>query len=305
MHVFITGGTGFIGSAITGELRAAGHTVTGLARTDDAAARLAVAGVTPRRGDLSDLAGLREAAAGADAVIHCAFIHDFSDYAGAARTDFHAAGALIEGLASSGPGKVLVSTSGTAGMRRGEVATETDVGDPEAVSAGRLPTERIVREAAGRGVRTAVLRLPPSVHGPGDHGFVPMLMDLARRTGVSAYLDDGSNRWGAVHRDDAAALYRIAAERLADGSLPPGAILHGVADAGIAFREIAQAIADALGLGPAEPRAPEHFGWFAMFAGIDNPVSSALTAQWTGWRPTRPGLLADLGGPAYRRGGAT
>ena len=300
MHVFITGGTGFIGSAIIRELLAAGHTVSGLARTPEAAAKLTAAGAKPRTGELTDLPGLRAAVADADAVVHCAFIHDFSDYAGAARTDTHAVEAIIDALAAAGSstGKVFVCTSGTLLLPAGRVGTENDAGDPR-WEAFRLPSERATLAAADRGVRSAVLRLPPSVHGPGDHAFVPILIDLARRTGVSAYIGAGDNRWPAVHRDDAAALYRLAVEKLADGSAPAGSVLHGVADPGVPMRELAGVIADRLGLGPAASRGADHFGWFAMFAGIDNPTSAAITEQRTGWRPTRPGLLADVRGPVY------
>jgi nucleoside-diphosphate-sugar epimerase len=177
--------------------------------------------------------------------------------------------------------------------------TERDAPDLGSAGAGRGPTDRAVLAAAGRGVRSAVIRLPPSVHGAGDHGFVPLLMDLARKKGVSAYPGTGENRWPAVHRDDAAVLYRLAVERLAAGSVPAGSALHAVADQGVPFRELAGAIAERLGLGPATTGGADHFGWFIRFAGIDNPTSAALTEQLTGWRPTRPGLLDDVRGPAY------
>lgn len=304
MHVFITGGTGFIGSAIIRELLAAGHTVTGLARTPEAAERLIAAGAAARRGDLADLPGLRAAAADADAVVHCAFIHDFSAYQAAGKTDLQAVEAMMDGLAAApadggSSGKAFVCTSGTALLPTGRLATERDVADPGSLAAVRAPTEKAVLAAAGRGVRSAVIRLPPSVHGPDDRGFVPYLIDLARRTGVSAYLGAGDNRWPAVHRDDVAALYRLAVERLADGSVPAGSALHGVADTGVPMRELAGAIAHKLGLGPAVSREAEHFGWMAMFAGLDNPTSAAITEQLTGWRPTHPGLLDDVRGPAY------
>ena len=299
MHVFITCGTGFIGSAVVRELLAAGHRVTGLARTPESAAKLTAAGVAARTGELTDLAGLRAAVADADAVVHCAFIHDFANFAASVRTDLQATEAMLDGLAAAGGSRVFVNTSGTAVLADGRGTTETDAGNPEIPTGVRVPAERVPLAPARRGVRSAVIRLPPSVHGPGDHGFVPILVDLARRTGVAAYPGDGGNRWPAVHRDDAAALYRLAVERLADGSVPPGSVLHGVADAGVPFREIAGVIAARLGLGPAESRAADHFGWFAMFAGIDNPISSAATQRLTGWRPARPGLLPDLRGPAY------
>ncbi len=299
MHVFITGGTGFIGSAIIRELFAAGHTVSGLARTPEAAAKLTAAGAAARSGDVADLPGLRAAVADADAVVHCAFIHDFSNFAGSVRTDLHATEAMLDALAAAGGAKIFVNTSGTAVLAGGRGGSEGDAGDADAPTGHRVPAERATLAAADRGVRSAVVRLPPSVHGPGDHGFVPILIDLARKTGVSAYIGAGDNRWPAVHRDDAAALFRLAVERLADGSAPAGSVLHGVADTGVPFRDIAAAIADRLGLGPAVSRGADHFGWFAMFAGIDNPMSAAITERLTGWRPTRPGLLADVRGPAY------
>jgi nucleoside-diphosphate-sugar epimerase len=299
MRVFITGGTGFVGSGVIRELIAAGHAVTGLARTSEGIDKLTAAGVTAKPGDLTDLATLRAAAADADAVVHCGFSHDFSKHMEAIEMDRNAIGALLDGLGDGSGPKVFVGTFGTAGLPAGRVGTELDAATGDLSPRGL--TERLVLAAADRGVRSAVLRLPPSVHGPADKGFVPMLMDLARKTGVAAYLGAGDNRWPAVHRDDAAALYRLAVEKLADGSLLPGFRLHAVGDAGVPFRDIAGAIADQLKLGPAEPRGADHFGWFARFAAIDNPVSAAITERETGWRPTRPGLLADVRGPAYGR----
>lgn len=300
MRVFITGGTGFIGSAVIRELLAAGHAVTALARTPASAERLTAAGATPRHGELTDVAVLRAAAAEADAVIHCGFIHDFTNIEGASRIDLHAAEAIIDGLAASKrPSKVFVSTSSTALMVPGRLGTERDHASPEAFGAYRLPTERAVLAAASKGVRSAVIRLPPSVHGAGDHGFVPFLVDIARKTGVSAHLGSGENRWPAVHRDDAAVLYRLAVEQLAEGKVPAGSALHGVAEQGVPVREIAQAIAERLALGPAEPRAADHFTWFAPFVGLDNPTSAAITQELTGWRPMRLGLLDDIRSAAY------
>ena len=299
MQVFITGGTGFVGSGVVRELLAAGHVVTGLARTPESAENLTRAGVTPRRGDLSDLPGLRAAAAEADAVVHCGFVHDFANFAASVQTDLLPVEAMTEALASAGGDKVFVCTSGAVAVPGGRVATEADNADPQSPTAHRAPAEAVTRAAAARGVRSAVLRLPPSVHGPGDHGFVPILADLARKTGVAACVGAGDNRWPAVHRDDAAALYRLAVEKLADGSVPAGSNLHAVGDPGVPFREIATALAERLRLGPPQSRGPDHFGWFARFAAMDLPMSAAVTERQTGWRPTRPGLLADLRGPAY------
>jgi len=320
MRIFITGGTGWIGSGIIRELLAANHVVTALARTPAAAAELAAAGATPHMGDLADLAGLRAAAAAADAVIHCAFNHDFSarDFIGAilvrltrspyfARvsraggTDLHAIEAMIDGLAAGGSAhKVFLCTSPIAGLLPGRVGSERDALDPSAFGGIRIASELATLAAARRGVRSASIRLPPSVHGAGDTGFVRTLIETARRTGVSAYVGSGDNRWSAIHRDDAAALYRRAMEGLADGSVPPGTVLHGVAEQGVAFRELAGAIAERLGLGPAEARKRGHFAMFlGMAAQLDVPASADLTQQLTGWRPTRPGLLADVRSAAY------
>lgn len=300
MNIFLTGGTGFVGSAILPELLAAGHAVTALARSDESAAKLKAVGATPVLGELTDLATLRAAASKADATIHTAFIHDFSRYPEVARIDREAVEAMADAIAAapSGP-KVFINTAGTALAPLGRLVTERDAADTNGPAALRVPSERAALAAASRGVRSAVLRLPPSVHGEGDHAFVPILIDLARRTGVAAYPNDGANRWPAVHRTDAAALYRLAVEHLAAGKLPPGTVLHANAETGVPMRDIAQAIADGVRLGPAVSRPPEHFEWFAGFASIDNPTSSDLTRQWTGWTPKGPGLIDDLRGKAY------
>ena len=320
MRVFITGGTGWVGSGIIRELKGAGHSVVALARTPEAADGLAAAGVTVRRGDLTDLKGLRAAATEADAVIHCAFNHSFafSDLIGsllvrftrkpyfarvsrAGRTDLHAIEAMIDGLAAApnASSKVFLSTSGIALLPSGKVGTEEDASVTWSTGGIRVASELATLAAAHRGVRSAVIRLPPSVHGAGDKGFVPTLIDIARKKRVSAYLGTGDNRWPAVHRDDAAVLYRVAMECLASGTVPAGSVLHGVAEQGVRFREIAGTIAGRLALGPAEPRKPRHFGFLSMFVGLDNPASAAKTQQLTGWQPMRPGLLEDVRGPAY------
>ena len=298
MKLLLTGGTGYLGSAILKDLLARGHAVEALARSDDSAARLADAGADVHRGDLTDPATLEAAAAGVDGVIHTAFGHDFARYAEMGEIDREAIDKLIHGLIDGG-GKVLVTTSVTTVAPAGVTATEVTSADDAAVSATRAASERVTLAAADRGVRSAAVRLPPSVHGPDDRAFVPMLMDLAERTGVSAYLGDGRNRWPAVHRDDAARLYVLAVEKLADGSLPPGSLLHGVADEAVPFADVATAIADRLGLGEPEPRAADHFGWLGTFAGLDNPATSATTRRQTGWHPTQPSLLDDVRGPSY------
>jgi nucleoside-diphosphate-sugar epimerase len=286
MRVFVTGASGFIGSAVVSELIDAGHQVVGLARSDSSAQAVEAAGAQAHRGDLENLESLRAGAASADGVIHLAFNHDFTDYTGAAETDRRAIETLGEVLAGSD--RPFVVTSGLAGFSLGRTMTEDDAVDPDSPRA----SERAALAFTSRGVRVAVLRLPPSVHGEGDHGFVPRLIDIAREKGISAYPGDGSNRWPAVHRFDAARLFRLALE-----SAPAGARLHAVGDEGVPVREIAGAIGRHLALpvtGIAPEKAFDRFGWLGGFFSIDVPASSALTRELLGWRPTQPGLLKDL-----------
>ena len=288
MRIFVTGASGFIGSAVVAELIDAGHDVIGLARSDQAASAVQAAGAEPHRGALDDLESLRSGAAAADGVIHTAYIHDFSRMQDSARTDLLAIETL--GTALEGSGRPMVITTGTALIKPGEVATEEDSADSD--SHPRLKAEDAAKAFAARGVRTAIVRPGASVHGEGDHGFVPVLIDIARTKGVSAYIGDGSNRWPAVHRLDAANLYRLALE-----DAPAGSVFHAIADEGIATREIAEVIGRHLEL-PVVSIAPqdaaEHFGWMGMFFGIDAAASSALTQERLGWRPVRPGLIEDL-----------
>jgi nucleoside-diphosphate-sugar epimerase len=290
MRVFVTGATGFIGSATVADLLDAGHEVVGLARSDEAAAALARAGAEVHRGSLEDLDSLRRGAADSDAVIHTAFIHDFSQMETNGRVDLRAVEAF--GAELDGSGRPLIITSGTGLVAPGRLATEADAADPAGLGSHRAPSEQAAIALAGRGVRSSVVRFPPSVHGQGDHGFVPFLIDIARDKGVAAYIGDGSNRWPAVHRLDAARLFRLAVE-----SAPAGAVLHGVGEEGVATRDIATMIGRHLNL-PAVSVAPEdaadHFGWLAAFFGADLPASSALTRRLLGWEPVHPGLIADL-----------
>ena len=290
MRIFVTGATGFIGSAVVTELIEAGHQVVGLARTDDAAAALANAGATPHRGSLEDLDSLRAGAAAADGVIHTAFIHEFDRLENSGRVDLRAIETL--GAALEGSGRPLVITSGTALVAPGATATEADVSDPAGAGSHRAPSEHAALALAERGVRSAVVRFPPTVHGEGDHGFVGVLIEAARSRGVSAYVGDGANRWAAVHRLDAAHLFRLAAE-----SAPAGSVLHGVGEEGVPTREIAEVIGRHLDV-PVTSIAPddalEHFGWIGAFFGVDVPASSAITQELLGWRPAHPGLIEDL-----------
>lgn len=292
MHVFVTGGSGLTGPAVVAGLVSAGHTVAGLARSDAAAARLESLGAVPLRGSLEDHGSLRDGAAAADGVLHMAFGGDFADPDDLVRRDRGAIEALGEALA--GTGKPFVSTSGTLVMAAGREGLETDRPDPGAVAAFRIPGEEACLGFAESGVRASVVRLAPTVHGPGDHGFVGMLVATARRTGVSAYVGDGANRWPAVHRLDAADLFRLALEQA-----PAGSVLHGVAESGVAFRDIAGAIGRGLGLpvkGLAPQEAAAHFGnpFMATVFGLDAPASGARTRELLGWTPTRAGLLADI-----------
>jgi nucleoside-diphosphate-sugar epimerase len=292
MRVFVTGATGFIGTAVVRELIDAGHQVLGLARSDAGAKSLIAAGAQVHRGSLEDLDSLRSGAAASEGVIHTAFIHDFSNYGPAAEADRRAIETL--GGALAGSDCPLIVTSGTLlAQRQGSLATEEDAPNPS------FPrkSEEAALALAVRGVCVSVLRLPPSVHGNGDHGFVPHLISIARHKGVSAYIGDGLNRWPAVHRLDAAHLYRLALEK---GST--GARFHGVADEGIPTREIAEVIGrhlDVAVVSKSREEAVDHFGWIAPFFGLDGPASSALTQERLGWRPVQPKLIADLNAGHY------
>ncbi len=287
MRVFVTGASGFIGSAIVRELIDAGHQVLGLARSDASAAAVTGAGAEVLRGSLEDTASLRRGAASSDGVIHTAFIHDFNNYGPAAEADKRAIETM--GAALAGSDRPLIVSSGTLLVqRRGGLAQEND----STVPGFPRKSEEAAQELAKRGVHVSTVRLAPTVHGDGDHGFVPMLIQIARQKGVSAYVDDGQNRWPAVHRLDAAQLYRLVLEKGA-----AGANYHGIAEEGIPAREIAEMIGRQLDVPVASKsgeEAADHFGWIGNFFAIDGPASSAQTREQLGWLPKHVGLIEDL-----------
>lgn len=293
MRVFVTGATGLIGSAVVKELIGAGHKVLGLARSAAATQSVKAMGAEPHPGDVEDPESLRGGAAISDGVIHTAFIHDFSKFRESCEIDRRAIEAL--GSALVGSDRPLIVTSGTGLLPSGRVVDEDDVHGSSSIP--RVASEEAAATVASHGVRVSVVRLPPSVHGDGDHGFVPLLIGMARATGVSAYVGDGLNHWPAVHRLDAARLYRLAL-RKADA----GARYHGVAEEGVSFRDIAGVISRRLGVplvGKSREEASAHFGWFAHFAALDNRASSRRTQEALGWQPTHAGLIQDLDRSSY------
>jgi len=307
MRIFVTGASGWIGSAVVPELIGAGHQVIGLARSDESAASLTAVGAQVHRGTLDDLEGLRSAAGASDGVIHLAFKHDLAfsgDFMGAADADRRAVETMGEALAGSD--RPLVIASGTLGVKPGALATEGDGhgDDPGAAAWGEGPAARrataeYVLSLASGGVRSSVMRLPPTNHGDGDNGFMATLVAIARDKGVSGYIGDGANRWPAVHRLDSAHLFALAIE-----SAPAGSTLHAVADEGVPIREVAEVIGRHLDVpvtSIAPEQAGEHFTWLAGFIGLDSPASSALTRELLGWQPTQPGLIDDLDQGHYFR----
>jgi nucleoside-diphosphate-sugar epimerase len=286
MRVFVTGASGWIGSAVVPELISAGHQVLGLARSDSSAAAITAAGAEVLRGDLGDLDTLRAGAASSDGVIHLAFIHDFTRFEDSVSADARAIETM--GAALEGSGKPLVIASGTPALP-GRVATERDESAPGRPAAGRAANARATVGMAARGVRSSVVGLPRTVHGEGDHhGFIARLIGIARDKGVSGYTGDGSSRWPAVHVLDAAPLFRLAVERA-----PAGSVLHAVADEGVPVRDIAEVIGRHLNL-PAASVPAEDFGFLGMVLAVDQPASSALTRELLGWQPVQPGLIEDL-----------
>jgi nucleoside-diphosphate-sugar epimerase len=293
MRVFVTGATGWVGASVVDELLAHGHEVSGLARSEAKASVLAAKGVRPVIGSLENPALLAEAAQDADAVAHLAFNHDFSRFAESAQEDREAIEAM--GAALAGTRKPLLITAGLAMLAPGRMAVESDrpITDPSYPRRSEQAAQALI----GAGVGVTTVRLSPSVHGVGErHGFVPILIDIARRTSVSAYVGDGENRWPAVHVSDAGRLYRLALE--SDLGEP---VYHAADEEGVRFRDIAQAIGDKLGL-PVESRDPDHFEWFAGFASGDMPASNALTRDRLGWTPQGPSLLSHIRHPDYYAG---
>jgi nucleoside-diphosphate-sugar epimerase len=293
MRIFVTGATGWVGSAVVEDLIAQGHQVAGLARSAASADKLAARGAQVVRGSMEDIEALRAASAQADAVIHTAFSHDWSRFAENCAADKRAIEVL--GAELEGSERPLIVTSGVALLAPGRLATEADVAPPVTESFPRA-SEAVVEELRGRGIRATTVRLAPTVHGVGDHGFVPRLAGIAREKGMSAYIGEGQNRWPAVHRLDSARVFRLALDHAAEGPF------HAVAEQGVALRDIAGAIARHFDLplvAKSADEAGEHFGWFAPFAGVDAPTSSDRTRAILDWTPQQPGLLEDLARPNY------
>jgi nucleoside-diphosphate-sugar epimerase len=293
MRVFVTGATGWVGTPTVRLLKDAGHTVLGLARSDANAEALAQAGAEVHRGELADVDSLVAGARACDGVIHTAFIHDFTQFAANIETDRRAVEAMVGAL--EGSDKPMVIASGTMMVQHAHPATEKD--KPASPDAPRAASEYRVLGAADRGVRGAVVRLPPTVHGAGDHGFMTWLIDIARRKGFSGYVGDGGNRWPAVHRLDAASVFHLALEKA-----PPGSVFHAAAEEGVPIRAVAETIGAGLGLpvrSITQDEAGAHFEFLSLFIGADNTTSSAITRETLGWSPKGPGLLEDLRDAGY------
>lgn len=290
MRIFVTGATGWIGSAIVRELVESGYQVVGLARSAASAASLISLGADVQRGDLADLESLRKGATGADGVIHLAFHVDLTDLEASMKTNLHAIETFGNVMENSN--HALVVAFATMALTPGRPATEDDAADKASVGGPRVPLEEATLALASRGIRSSAVRLAPTVHGAGDHGLVAQLIHIARTKGVSAYVGDGTNRWSGVHRLDAAHLFCLALAKAEAGSR-----LHAVADEGIPFRDIATVIGHRLDVpivSISHEEAASHFGWLGPFVMNDNPVSSKLTQERLGWRPVQPDLISDL-----------
>ncbi|SDU34214.1 SDR family oxidoreductase [Jiangella alkaliphila] len=295
MRVFVTGASGWIGSAVTDELLADGHEVLGLARSDQSAAALAAKGAAVHRGSLDDLDSLAAGAAAADGVIHLAFKHDFSDYAAAGRTEHAAVQRMLDGLADSG--RPFLLASGMAGAAEGRPLTEDDASPHHGADSLRGGAENLALQYAGRGVRAVAVRFAPTVHGMGDPGFVSTLTTIAKERGAAGYVGDGATAWAAVHRSDAARLVRLALEKAQAGSR-----VHAAAEGSLLSRDIAAALGGHLGLPTASVAAEDaeaHFGWMARFFGAELTASSVRTTELLGWTPTSPTLFEDIAAGAY------
>ncbi len=291
MRIFVSGATGFIGSAVVNELIGAGHQVLGLTRSEAGAESLRAAGAQVHRGELQDLESLRSGAANSDAVIHLAFIHDFSKFQENCEIDRRAIEALGDVLAGSNRPLIVTSGTGIAGPTPGRLATEDDPPYTGPGAVPRIASELAADSVAARGVRVSVVRLP-QVHDPEKQGLVTYAIAVAREKGVSAFIGEGANRWPAVHRLDAARLYRLVLEKGMEG-----ARYHAVAEEGVPMREIAQAIGRRVNVpvvSKSAGEAMEHFGWLGAFAAMDSPASSERTRRLLGWQPQGPGLIADI-----------
>ncbi|KAL3451716.1 hypothetical protein BJX65DRAFT_304305 [Aspergillus insuetus] len=293
MRIFVTGSTGFVGTAVVKELLLAGHNVLGLTRSDKGASQLEALGAEPLHGTLQDLETLKQGASQTDAVIHLGFVHDFTNFAESCATDRAAIDALGSALAKAGGDRALVVTSGTMMLAQGKLGKEDDAFEASnPMAAARGPSEAVCLDFAKKGVRASVVRLPPTTHGPGVSGFTGMLTSIALQKGISAYVGEGHNRLCAVHRDDAAKVYRLAVEKGA-----PGSVFHAVAEEGVQLRDIASGIAKALGIQTVSIPAEEvegHFGPFQFAALADNTASSVLTRQKLGWAPTDSTVVDDI-----------